>query len=327
MIICLPYADFPVGGPITFLSYFRRYAGEYGHQVISEYQSSVDVLFIVDACALHLPRRARRDGVRVVQRLDGVYYPALPWPQGRTYPLKNRTKKIIHNHLADHIIYQSKFSQQACAALLGRPHGQTEIIYNGVPVQPPRATRPVKNSPVKLVAAASWRDPSQVIPLLKAFALLPEDFSLTLIGPITPALARQLKAHRATPRLTWQAAVPHAQVPALLSQHDIFLFSQLSACPNSVLEAMSLGLPTVAYDYGGVSELVADGLSGKLVPLPPHDPLRRRHAFTTLDHQRFATAIQQVARRLPHYQHHAQLHVQKNFSLSATMKRYRATLL
>ncbi len=51
------------------------------------------------------------------------------------------------------------------------------------------------------------------------------------------------------------------------SAADVFVLPSLEDnFPNTMLEAMSCGTPVVAFDAGGISELVADGMTGRLVP-------------------------------------------------------------
>jgi L-malate glycosyltransferase len=54
-------------------------------------------------------------------------------------------------------------------------------------------------------------------------------------------------------------------VPALLEQLDIFLFTSMSeGFPLAVLEAMQAGTPVISRDSGGIREMVSDGETGML---------------------------------------------------------------
>lgn len=58
-----------------------------------------------------------------------------------------------------------------------------------------------------------------------------------------------------------------SDVPALLESSDLFLLiTNWEGLPISILEAMRAGLPVIASNVDGVGELVADGVSGYLVP-------------------------------------------------------------
>ena len=57
----------------------------------------------------------------------------------------------------------------------------------------------------------------------------------------------------------------------LLNASDVFVLSSLwEGIPNALLEAMTVGLPSVSTRVGGVPEIVKDGHSGVLVD--PQDP-------------------------------------------------------
>jgi glycosyltransferase involved in cell wall biosynthesis len=62
---------------------------------------------------------------------------------------------------------------------------------------------------------------------------------------------------------------------------DLFvLSSRREGLPNSILEAMAVGLSVVTTDVAGISELVRDGQTGYVVP--QRDVDRLAHAMVTL---------------------------------------------
>jgi sugar transferase (PEP-CTERM/EpsH1 system associated) len=62
-----------------------------------------------------------------------------------------------------------------------------------------------------------------------------------------------------------------ADIPQLMRTMDLFVLPSLGeGISNTILEAMSTGLPVVATSVGGNAELVADGATGMLVP--PDEP-------------------------------------------------------
>ncbi len=70
-------------------------------------------------------------------------------------------------------------------------------------------------------------------------------------------------------------------VPDILAAMDIFtLISRFEGLPMTIIEAMAAGLPVIASDVGGVSELIDEGLTGFCVPSGDEEAIRR--AFTRL---------------------------------------------
>jgi len=70
-------------------------------------------------------------------------------------------------------------------------------------------------------------------------------------------------------------------VPDLLSAADIFvLASKYEGYPIAVMEALSMGLPVVSTDVGGVPDTLEEGVQGLLVP--PGDPERLAAAIQRL---------------------------------------------
>ena len=71
------------------------------------------------------------------------------------------------------------------------------------------------------------------------------------------------------------------EIPDLLHRADIYVQpSRQEGLPNSVLEAMAMGLPIVATRISGNEDLVVDGKNGLLVP--PQDPEKLAHVLGEL---------------------------------------------
>jgi len=109
-------------------------------------------------------------------------------------------------------------------------------------------------------------------------------------------------------------------MPRILGMIDLLvLTSDWEGLPNVVLEALAAGVPTVATNVGGVGELLADGVTGYIVP--PRD---------------LSTLVDRVIRMLGDKDFRAQCgrrgreYVQAHFSISAmvdrTVKVYNTTL-
>lgn len=72
-----------------------------------------------------------------------------------------------------------------------------------------------------------------------------------------------------------------SNVNEYLQASDFFLFpSESEALPLALLEALATGLPTLASKIGGISDIVTDGINGRLLPL--NDAAAWAHGLTEL---------------------------------------------
>jgi glycosyltransferase involved in cell wall biosynthesis len=84
-------------------------------------------------------------------------------------------------------------------------------------------------------------------------------------GPLRPALEQRVRARGVERSVSFLGE--HADPLAVLRATDIFvLASWAEAFPYVILEAMSVGLPIVSSDVGGIREAIAHRESGLLVP-------------------------------------------------------------
>lgn len=159
-------------------------------------------------------------------------------------------------------------AEAGIAAGLGAP---VWVIPNGVPLPPLRAPRRA-SSPVLVFGTATRINPQKrledVIAALQAARARLPAFEFRIAGRVEPGCEDYHAALRALAGdlpVTWLGELPHTM--DFLPDLDLFLMSSEPAgCPNALLEALAVGLPTIATDVGGAGDQVIDGVTGRLVP-------------------------------------------------------------
>jgi glycosyltransferase involved in cell wall biosynthesis len=189
----------------------------------------------------------------------GLASAAYRWVERTLRPLTTVTVCVSENER------QTGLAARACE------EETTIVIRNGVTTRAgdlaePRSARP------RLVMVGRLQAPKDPITLVRALALVSARGLEALLvgdGPERAAVEDEIE------RLGVGSAVrllgERTDVPELLATAHVFVLSTRSeGLPLSVLEAMAAGLPVIASNVGGIHELVADGVSGVLVP--PDDP-------------------------------------------------------
>ncbi len=251
----IPFDEFQyIGGAPTFLRNLRAYLDTH-HIPCHPSLDAASVLFFPTSFYLSRVQRFKQRGGYVVQRLDGIYYPS---KHGETYQTFNHDAKIIYQDYADTVIFQSRYSQAQCFEMFGkREHFQ--IVINGVdksifyPGEPEKHQNPGRT--FRLITTGRFRNRDMIEPVVNALDALQSEFDveLTVIGPITEP---SLSSYFQRPYIRHIAQLSLHEIADELRGNDLFLYSHLNPpCPNSVVEAISCGLPVVGFDSGAMSEL------------------------------------------------------------------------
>ena len=204
---------------------------------------------------------------------------------------------------------------------LGYPAHKIRIIHNGVdptgyrPADEQRARALLGIDPQRPVVGivAALRPEKDHLLLLQAARRLVDEFpDLTVLivgdGPMRQRIERAAADLGLADHILLAGA--RSDVPDLLPALTVFtLCSYTIECfPMALLEAMASGRPAVCTDVGGVREMLADGLTGYLVP--PHDPVALADRLAKLLHDR------QLGRRMGAA---ARARVQREFGLGASV--------
>jgi glycogen synthase len=133
----------------------------------------------------------------------------------------------------------------------------------------PAASRP--GAPLRILYAGRLQRVKGVMPLLEAcLGLDSEDWRLTMIGADTPTapLRQSMRAaleivSAGDERVEILDEIPHEALQERFAEHHLLAVpSAFEVWPSVAMEAMGAGLPVLANPVSGLSEIVADGVTG-----------------------------------------------------------------
>jgi glycosyltransferase involved in cell wall biosynthesis len=223
--------------------------------------------------------RARRRGVRILQRLDGMNWLHRRRFMGVRYALRaeyaNLNLAFIRRFLADGVIYQSRFARAWWQRIYGGGERWQCVIYNGVDLNQfapyGMHERPADRWRV-LVVEGHLRGGSALgleNAIRFARALQEQEtrsVELWVAGDVPEAERGQVVSLAQDLSLTWTGVVSSQRIAYLdRSAHLLFSAELHPACPNAVIEALACGLPVVGFDTGALAEIVIPS-AGRVVP-------------------------------------------------------------
>jgi sugar transferase (PEP-CTERM/EpsH1 system associated) len=198
---------------------------------------------------------------------------------------KNRKHNLLRRLLLPFIdcyVAVSADLQRWLKEMVGIPDAKNLLIHNGVDtakfqpaLQPGSVPSGWPFSPEHIVIGTVGRiqDVKNHRSLVDAFvqlqALLPQEkhrLRLAIVGdgPLLPALREQVKAAGIANDVWLPGA--RTDIAQLMQAYSVFALPSIAeGTPVTILEAMASGLPVVATRVGGIPEVVADGVTGKLV--------------------------------------------------------------
>ncbi len=273
--ICIVPQVQGTGGMASFRLKFEQGLLSRGIDVTYDLSAKSDAVLVI-AGTRFLPdlNRARRRGIRIVQRLDGVnWVQRVKW-SGVKYSVRaeygNFMLSLIRSRFADRVIYQSQFIRKWWEDWYGIAKAPATVIINGVDLNTylpeGESERPADKFRMLLLEGSLARGlNSGLFHAVSVAEKLSAKYPMEIVVAGTVDEATKQKLQSKVP-VKFLGTVPRAEIPKLArSSHLMYCAEVNPPCPNSVIEAMACGLPVIGFDSGALRELVSED-AGCIVP-------------------------------------------------------------
>lgn len=163
---------------------------------------------------------------------------------------------------ADGVIYQTNFCKKVCNKFVGKPGCETEVIFNGAEIHRIDNAIPAnkENSNV-FITASRWRPQKRLKDIVETFLLADKNDSILYVAGDLSKSGTSIKWRNKyldiAKRVKYLGVLSQEQLLSYLKISDVFIhLSWIDWCPNSVVEAVSVGIPVICNNVGGTQELV-----------------------------------------------------------------------
>ena len=334
-MICIVPQRLGLGGPASFLS--RLTTGLAQRDVLTGHDPldpAVNAVLVIGGTKKRGELgRAKRKGVRIVQRLNGMNWVHRKRFTGIRHFVRAETGNwllaSIRRNLADAVAYQSYFSQTWWNEARGEVHAKGTVIYNGIDLNaytPDGPEKPPSDHYRVLVVEGhlgggydqGLESAAKLVKLLNR--RMDKPVELAVAGDVPAALKRRVDS--AGLEIHWLGVLKGEEIPALdRSAHMLFSTDINAACPNSVVEALACGLPVVSFDTGALREMVTPE-AGCIAPYGG-DPWK----LDLPDIHALADCAQQILSNQSSYRAGARSRAEQVFSLDTMVAKYLDLLL
>lgn len=200
-------------------------------------------------------------------RLDGIIYDIMADPE---YKRNSNNTYLSGAQRAKGVIFQSEFSKKLFENILGFVAPVQTVIHNGTNLSIFKRAKDhsirqrlgIENDAFVFVTSAKWRSHKRLDDMLRAFV----DFKERHTELKTYFIVLGDYQEQYIDNVFFMQKVPNYDLPKYFNAANVYLFfSWLDPCPNSVVEAISSGLPVICTNNGGTPELVKMSNGGIVV--------------------------------------------------------------
>ncbi|WP_289054441.1 glycosyltransferase [Carboxylicivirga marina] len=244
---------------------FRSYADAYTFKQLKSFilKNKIDIIVSTKKKEYFLCGIISRQlGVKHIIRLGADRKMNIPLWHSLNYQKLNDGLIVNSHHIAKHLQEYSFFKNHPI-----------HVLYNGIPgfnSDSPHTNRPVNADKFVIVSSGRITKLKGYELLIDAIARLDESIRKKLEVRIIGEGRNKRDFELQCQRLGLDSIVHFTgfldNPTALMKDADLFvLLSEREGLSNSILEAMTLGIPVLSTDTGGIKELIEDGKTGYLV--------------------------------------------------------------
>ncbi len=321
------------GGMASFRLKFEQGLQARGIHVTYDLSANSDAVLVV-AGTRHLWQlhQARKRGMRIMQRLDGINWVQRVRWSGPRYHLRaeygNALLSLIRSRFADRVIYQSQFIRGWWEQWYRFVNKPASVILNAVDLQAytPDGPHERPTDRHRLLLLEGSLAGGLNSGLFHAVALAERlaskhPIEVVVAGRVDEKTMTKIKKESRVP-VKFLGVIPRESVPGLArSAHLLYCAEVNPPCPNSVIEALACGLPVAGFDSGSLRELVTLE-AGCVVPYGGN-PWK----LETPDIPALADAAEEVLKKQDQYRRSARERAESMFGLEKMVDAYLKVLL
>jgi len=274
----------PLSGAAS-IRWHRYWHATFLRQALRHILRDVDDVVIYAHCPVSAKAalEARRHrGQRVVMAVHFATSQADEWARAGRIPSGGRTFRAIREleretllHL-DGIVFVSESGMRNLSWLEGLQRIPSTVVPNFIRATPPKNTSDIFGDLVSIGGLESRKNHTYLLDVLASANRLGRRYTLDLIGegPDERELRHKIERLHLDGQVRFKGFCANAK--SLLPHYRVYVHAaKVEVLPLVVIEAMGAGIPVIAGDVGGISELMDPGIEGRFWPLDDPDEAAR----------------------------------------------------
>lgn len=255
----------PFGGPSSFQIRFINYLINKNFQVSFSYEKKKpDLLFLISSTKKYfwiIKNKIKKK--KIIQRLDGFLWKHKSENFGFIFRIKcelmNLNMIFIRKYLADHIVYQSQYLKDEWDLKYGKVNKNFSIIHNAASNEffRNKINFDEKHDFEIICVEGSIQNDELTLSILKSLQnVVIKKNKISKINVYGDHSLIDLSKFNEK-KIEFHGLIPRDSVSKIYDKPNLifFMLEINPPCPNSLIESICAGIPSIGFDTGSYSEL------------------------------------------------------------------------